>query len=93
MLFVELFTPLRSIDLVSVMYQVTRSTRRLRRNVAVIPHTDIISPCHLIPKNTSNHWERSWNTDTVLDLAPHFLVNSYSLVRQFSTFRLACNTS
>ncbi|KAG0698205.1 hypothetical protein DFH29DRAFT_762097, partial [Suillus ampliporus] len=48
--YVELFTPFRARDPSSRMRQVSRSTRQLRRNAAVIHVDDIVRPCHLIPK-------------------------------------------
>ncbi|KAG1825196.1 hypothetical protein EV424DRAFT_1471780 [Suillus variegatus] len=48
--YVEWFTPFKPPDPVSRMRQVSRSTRQLRRNAAVIHVDEIVRPCHLIPK-------------------------------------------
>jgi hypothetical protein len=48
--YVEWFTPFKPLDPSSRMRQVSRSTRQLRRNAAVIHVDEIVWPCHLIPK-------------------------------------------
>ncbi|KAG1732870.1 uncharacterized protein EDB91DRAFT_1238678 [Suillus paluster] len=48
--YVEWFTPFKPPDPVSRMRQVSRSTRQLHRNAAVIHVDEIVRPCHLIPK-------------------------------------------
>ncbi|KAG1892025.1 hypothetical protein F4604DRAFT_1875493 [Suillus subluteus] len=48
--YVEWFTPFKPPDPSSRMRQVSRSTRQLRRNAAVIHVDEIVQPCHLIPK-------------------------------------------
>ncbi|KAG1791759.1 uncharacterized protein HD556DRAFT_1432872 [Suillus plorans] len=46
--YVEWFTPFKPPDPSSRMRQVSRSTRQLRRNAAVIHVDEIVRPCHLI---------------------------------------------
>ncbi|KAG1897449.1 uncharacterized protein F5891DRAFT_1129914 [Suillus fuscotomentosus] len=48
--YVEWFTPFKPPDPSSRMQQVSRSTRQLRRNAAVIHVDKIVRPCHLIPR-------------------------------------------
>ncbi|KAG2034075.1 hypothetical protein BDR03DRAFT_935443 [Suillus americanus] len=48
--YVEWFTPFKPPEPSSRMRQVSRSTRQLRRNAAVIHVDKIVWPCHLIPK-------------------------------------------
>ncbi|KAG2151520.1 hypothetical protein DEU56DRAFT_688354, partial [Suillus clintonianus] len=48
--YVEWFTPFREPDESSGLRLISRSTRHLRRNSAVIHVDEIIRPCHLIPK-------------------------------------------
>ncbi|KAG1890067.1 hypothetical protein F4604DRAFT_2003912 [Suillus subluteus] len=48
--YIEWFTPFRLPDPSSRLLQVSRSTRHLRRNAAVIHIDEIVRPCHLIPK-------------------------------------------
>lgn len=48
--YIEWFTPFRQPDPSSRLHQVSRSTRQLRRNAAVIHVDEIVRPCHLIPK-------------------------------------------
>ncbi|KAG1764172.1 hypothetical protein EV702DRAFT_1189751 [Suillus placidus] len=48
--YIEWFTPFRQPDPSSRLQQVSRSTRQLRRNAAVIHVDEIVRPCHLIPK-------------------------------------------
>ncbi|KAG1841961.1 hypothetical protein F4604DRAFT_1597759 [Suillus subluteus] len=48
--YIEWFTPFRLPDPSSRLLQVSRSTRHLHRNAAVIHVDEIVRPCHLIPK-------------------------------------------
>ncbi|KAG1886255.1 hypothetical protein F4604DRAFT_1969781 [Suillus subluteus] len=48
--YIEWFMPFRLPDPSSRLLQVSRSTRHLRRNAAVIHVDEIVRPCHLIPK-------------------------------------------
>ncbi|KAG1723580.1 hypothetical protein EDB19DRAFT_1930249 [Suillus lakei] len=48
--YVEWFTPFKPPDPSSRMRQVSRSTRQLRRNAAVVHVDEIVRPCHLIPR-------------------------------------------
>ncbi|KAG1775840.1 hypothetical protein EV702DRAFT_972335, partial [Suillus placidus] len=48
--YIEWFTPFRQPDPSSRLQQVSRSTRQLCRNAAVIHVDEIIRPCHIIPK-------------------------------------------
>ncbi|KAG1865459.1 hypothetical protein DFJ58DRAFT_615260, partial [Suillus subalutaceus] len=48
--YIEWFTPFREPDPFSGLLQVSRSTRRLHRNAAVIHVDEILRPCHLIPR-------------------------------------------
>ncbi|KAF8170150.1 hypothetical protein BJ912DRAFT_1025406 [Pholiota molesta] len=53
------------------MYKISRSTRAHRRRVSIIPVTDIVRSCHLIPGFGG------WTADTVLTEAPYFYLNPY----------------
>ncbi|KIJ59548.1 hypothetical protein HYDPIDRAFT_177794 [Hydnomerulius pinastri MD-312] len=48
--YVEWFTPLKGLDPVVGMHQLSRSTRQRRRNSAIVHIDELIRPCHLIPK-------------------------------------------
>lgn len=58
--YVEWFTPFREPDLSSGLRQVSRSTRQLHRNVAMIHVDEILRPCHLIPKMGQSVNPMSW---------------------------------
>ncbi|KAG0693678.1 hypothetical protein DFH29DRAFT_759406, partial [Suillus ampliporus] len=48
--YIEWFTPFREADQTTGLRQVSRSTRHLHQNGAVIHVDEIIRLCHLIPK-------------------------------------------
>ncbi|KAI9060152.1 hypothetical protein FKP32DRAFT_1539560, partial [Trametes sanguinea] len=47
--YVEWFTPFHSVDEVTGMYVVSPSTRQRQRFASIIPLSDIVRTCHLIP--------------------------------------------
>ncbi|KAI0821808.1 hypothetical protein BC628DRAFT_1281640, partial [Trametes gibbosa] len=47
--YVEWFTPFQVVDQITGMYVVSPSTRQRQRNCSVIPLSDIVRTCHLVP--------------------------------------------
>lgn len=74
--YVEWFTPLREPDPSSGLCQVSRSTRQLQRNAAIIHVDEIVRPCHLIPK-MGRSVDRRWTSANAYELASDFYLNSY----------------
>ncbi|GLB43865.1 putative zn-finger domain-containing protein [Lyophyllum shimeji] len=82
--YVEWFTSLGTPDRLTGMHLVTPSTRRHRRNVAVVPVDRLVRGCHLMGKCVGSMSDKRWTTDTVLDVAKHFYLNPYIHVDTFS---------
>ncbi|TBU37509.1 hypothetical protein BD309DRAFT_905077 [Dichomitus squalens] len=74
--YVEWFTPLRQRDPSTGMFKVNVSTRNHRRRTSIIPITQIVRSCHLIPM-WGKHVDTTWTSRNVLDKCKKFYVNSY----------------
>ncbi|KAI6095192.1 hypothetical protein F5141DRAFT_1191401 [Pisolithus sp. B1] len=74
--YIKWFTALQQCDLVSSLYIITHSTRNHCCNVAVISIDHIICPCHLLVW-CGREIGKDWTTDSVLEKATSFYVNSY----------------
>ncbi|KAG0704055.1 hypothetical protein DFH29DRAFT_849443 [Suillus ampliporus] len=75
--YIEWFTPFRdSPDPSSGLHQVSRSTRRLHRNAAVIHVDEIARPCHLIPR-MGRSVDPRWTSANVYELASDFYLNTF----------------
>ncbi|KAG1773538.1 hypothetical protein EDD22DRAFT_976124 [Suillus occidentalis] len=74
--YIEWFTPFREPDELSGLHQISRSTRHLRRNSAVIHVDEIIHPCHLMPK-MGQSVNPTWTSANVYELASEFYLNTY----------------
>ncbi|KAH7926125.1 hypothetical protein BV22DRAFT_1009731 [Leucogyrophana mollusca] len=80
--YIEWFTPFRQPDPIINMYQVSRSTRQLRRNAAIVPLNALVRSCHLIPK-CGLHIDQTWATDNVYERAQSFYLNAYIDIDMF----------
>ena len=58
------------------MYQISRSSHSHRRQVSIIPITQIKCSIHLIPK-FGKQMDPSWTADDVLERCKYFYVNCY----------------
>ncbi|KAG1824011.1 hypothetical protein EV424DRAFT_1510778 [Suillus variegatus] len=74
--YVEWFTPLREPDPSSGLRQVSRSTRQLHRNAAVIHLDEMVRPCHLIPKMGPSV-DPGWTSANVYETAHDFYFNTF----------------
>ncbi|KAG1830781.1 Zn-finger domain-containing protein [Suillus variegatus] len=74
--YVEWFTPLREPDPSCGLRQVSRSTRQLQRNAAVIHLDKIVRPCHLIPK-LGPSVDPGWTSANVYEMAHDFYLNTF----------------
>ena len=80
--YVEWFTPLREPDAFSGLCQVSRSTRLLRRNAAVVHVDEIVRPCHLIPKMGQSIDPR-WSGTDLYETASDFYLNPFIDIDMF----------
>ncbi|KAH7917895.1 hypothetical protein BV22DRAFT_1025530 [Leucogyrophana mollusca] len=80
--YIEWFTPFWQPEPIVNMYQVSRSTRQLRRNAAIVPLHTLVRSCHLIPK-CGLHIDKTWTTDNVYEHAHSFYLNSYIDIDMF----------
>ena len=87
--YVEWFTSFREQDPFSGLCQVSRSTRQLQRNAAVVPVNGLVRPCHLIPK-MGQSVDRGWTGGNVYEAANDPYLNAYIDVDMFCiSFRIS----
>ncbi|RDX46169.1 hypothetical protein OH76DRAFT_1356587 [Lentinus brumalis] len=84
--YVEWFTSLRQLDAETGMFKISKSTRNHRRRSSIIPITQIIRSCHLIPV-WGKAMDRTWNSRNVLDRCSRFFVNPYLRHHDFVLLR------
>jgi hypothetical protein len=85
--YVEWFTPLDIVQEELGMYKVHRATHQRRRKASIIPVTQILRSCHLIP-DFATKISRAWSSKTVLDEAKEFYLNPYLRMHDFVLFRV-----
>ncbi|KAJ7438105.1 hypothetical protein B0H11DRAFT_1884753 [Mycena galericulata] len=78
----ELIQPVADIG----MHQVSLSSRNLRQNSEIIPITDIVRSCHLIPV-FGRSIALTWTSEHVLDQCKSFYLNPYLRHHDFFFFR------
>ncbi|TBU21231.1 hypothetical protein BD311DRAFT_678982 [Dichomitus squalens] len=84
--FVEWFTPFRTQDADTGMFQVSYSSRNHRRRVSIIPITQIVCSCYLIPK-WGKRVDTTWTSANVLDKCTKFYVSPYIRHHDFVLYR------
>jgi len=84
--YVHWYTPFRTFNEDLKMFQITRSTRNHRQRASIIPVTQIVRSCHLIP-NFGRAVITTWDSHSALDEAPSFFVNPYLRHHDFYLFR------
>ncbi|KAG1796666.1 uncharacterized protein HD556DRAFT_1431276 [Suillus plorans] len=87
--YIEWFTPFREADQTTGLRQVSRSTRCLRRNGAMIHVDEIIRPCHLIPK-MGQSVNPMWTSANMYELASEFYLNTFINLETFSLEATIC---
>ncbi len=90
--FVEWFTPFHVIDDATGMYVVSPSTRQHQRNTSVIPISDIIRTCHLLPNWGKRISRRVVVGDMLDNVTMKFFVNPYLRHHDFVMLRYLGNT-
>ncbi|KAJ7183395.1 hypothetical protein C8R46DRAFT_884092 [Mycena filopes] len=84
--YIEWFRPLTHLVPDIEMYQIAPSTRNYRANSTIIPVTDILRSCHLIPA-FGRSIDPTWSSDQVLDQSKSFYLNPYLRHHDFYLFR------
>ncbi|KAH9846641.1 hypothetical protein C2E23DRAFT_743604, partial [Lenzites betulinus] len=85
--FVEWFTPFHVVDDATGMYVVSPSTRQRQRYTSVIPISDIVRSCHLIPIWGKQIQRRVTVGDVLDNVALKFFVNPYLRHHDFVMLR------
>ncbi|OCH84243.1 hypothetical protein OBBRIDRAFT_815534 [Obba rivulosa] len=86
LVYVEWFTSFNTYNRVNGLYTLSRSTRQHRRFASIIPITDIIRSYHLIPV-WGTSMDRTWTSDTVVELCKKFYFNPYLHYHDFVEFQ------
>ncbi|KAI9057363.1 hypothetical protein FKP32DRAFT_1584219 [Trametes sanguinea] len=90
--YVEWFTPFHSVDEVTGMYVVSPSTRQRQRFASIIPLSDIVRTCHLIPCWGKRIQRRVIVGDILDNTSLRFFLNPYLRHHDFVLLRLLTNT-
>lgn len=88
LVYLHWFKPLRAFDANVNMFYFGRSTRNHVPNAAVVPITDLVQPCHLIPKFPSGPLEPHWLRGDSMNAADTFFLNRYINLRTFEQYRM-----
>ena len=88
--YVHLFKPLRdgAFDNNVNMFYFGRSTRNHIPNAAVVPITDLVQPCHLVPRFPSGVLDPRWCRGDSMNVADTFFLNRYINMRMFEQYRV-----
>lgn len=84
--YIEWFTPFRQPAPDIGLFKVSHSSHNHRRRVSVIPVTQIVRSCHLLPV-WGKRMDASWTSENVLDKCKQFYVNAYLRHHDFVLFR------
>ena len=84
--YVEWYTPLQLYSPSLRMYQVSRSSWSRYQCASIIPVTQIIQSCHLIPK-FSTKIGYTWDSENVLDFTDVYYLNPDLQIHDFIVFR------
>lgn len=68
------------------MFKVSHSTHNFRRHASVIPVTQIVCSCHLLPI-WGKRADPTWTSNNVLDKCTRFFVNPYLQHHDFILFK------
>lgn len=81
--YIEAFTPFKEKpESSSGLFSVTKSTRSGNRHCRIIPITDIVIGCHLVPDFSKR--KDKWTSENSLDESDKFYLNHYSSLILFS---------
>lgn len=91
--YVEWFTPFNVVDDTTGMYVVSPSTRRHERYTSVIPISDIVRSCHLLPIWGKRIERRVVVGDILDNIGMKFFVNPYLRHHDFVMLRYLSNST
>ena len=78
LVYIEWFTSFRAPDPVSKLHSVSRTFRHQSPAANIVPLTDIVATCHLLPKfGTRFGSTGTWTHDTALENCQAFTLNKY----------------
>ncbi|KAI0644662.1 hypothetical protein C8Q79DRAFT_1001929 [Trametes meyenii] len=77
LVYVKWFRPFRTPDPVTGLAPTLHSTQTQRRNTSIMRVSDILRPCHLMPKFGEDNVNPEWKEKDVLDEPITFLLNRY----------------
>ncbi|KAJ7689554.1 hypothetical protein B0H17DRAFT_937114, partial [Mycena rosella] len=86
LVYVDWYKPLKPPVANIGMHEVSLSSRNHRQHSSIIPITDILRSCHLIPV-FGRSVDPTWTSETVLDLCKSFYLNPYLRHHDFYLFR------
>ncbi|PPQ71533.1 hypothetical protein CVT26_010393 [Gymnopilus dilepis] len=86
--YIDWFTPFRNPQADTGMYMISQSTNTHDRRASVIPISDIVRSCHLIPVfGQAPAKNLGWKSETVLEQCKKFYFNPYLRHHDFYQFR------
>jgi hypothetical protein len=86
--YVHLFKPLCTFDNNVKMFYFGHSTRNHIPTAAVVPITDLIQPCHLVPRFPSGALDPRWRRGDSMNAADTFFLNRYINMCTFEQYRV-----
>ena len=75
--YIHRFRPLNTIDSSTGMYIVSRSTRNLRPNSAVVSVDNIVGGCHLLPRFSQHPANSTWLSCSIIDNDLTYFFNDF----------------
>ncbi|KAN0094971.1 hypothetical protein V8E55_003258 [Tylopilus felleus] len=86
--YVHLFKPLRTFDNNIKMFYFSHSTRNRNPNTVVVPITNVVQPCHLVPRFPIGALDPRWLRGDSINIADTFFLNRYIDLRTFEQYRV-----
>lgn len=70
------------------MFHISRSSRGHLPNAAIVPVTDFVLPCHLVPRFPSGAINPLWIRGQAMSSADSFYLNRYIDLRVFDLYHI-----
>ena len=86
--YVHLFKLLHTFDNNIKMFSFSRSTRNCNPNAVVVPITNVVQPCHLVPRFPIGALDPHWLRGDSNNIADTFFLNRYIDLRTFEQYRV-----
>ncbi|KAF8545888.1 hypothetical protein OG21DRAFT_1428434, partial [Imleria badia] len=88
LVYLHLFKPIHALDNNLKMFYFGRSTCNHMPNTVVVPITDIVQPCHLVPRFPSGPLNAQWLWGDSMNATDTFFLNRYINPRTFEQYRV-----